>query len=362
MVPELMMFLVTQVRPAAARDQGEEGAHAEGQEQGRRGRPHAARGGAHRLSRFLYHPRALAVLTLLLDLPLAQLQAEVVAKNENETGKVVAKVRSLPCPLSSRALLTLDCIMSRRSASTCRPWQARGASRTSSLSSTRTRSARCVSRRPLAPSPVEHPARAGVAELRDTAQPRLTALRCPQTVENCFYFSFLIREQKAAIEIDDDPDSEFAGDMIACACSLTLRSSPSSGRTDASPLLLVRSLRRPRGGRGCGPACRRQESGRARAHRGRVAGASLSLPLALVVVRRAGRRLTRTTLALAGGHRAVRHRRAAHPVARGVRRSNGFGQAQVVERRRLVVVVVARGAGGTVRECFERGAGSCASA
>lgn len=38
----------------------------------------------------------------------------------------------------------------------------------------------------------------------------------PQTVENTFYFSFLVREQKAAIEIDEDEDSEFYGDMITC--------------------------------------------------------------------------------------------------------------------------------------------------
>jgi hypothetical protein len=27
-----------------------------------------------------------------------------------------------------------------------------------------------------------------------------------QTTENLFYFSFLVREQKAAVEVDEDPD------------------------------------------------------------------------------------------------------------------------------------------------------------
>lgn len=37
-----------------------------------------------------------------------------------------------------------------------------------------------------------------------------------QTTENLFYFSFLVREQKAAVEVDEDPDSPFCGDMICC--------------------------------------------------------------------------------------------------------------------------------------------------
>lgn len=37
-----------------------------------------------------------------------------------------------------------------------------------------------------------------------------------QTTENLFYFSFLVREQKAAVEVDEDPDSPFFGDMICC--------------------------------------------------------------------------------------------------------------------------------------------------
>ncbi|GAA5879542.1 hypothetical protein JCM3774_000281 [Rhodotorula dairenensis] len=38
-----------------------------------------------------------------------------------------------------------------------------------------------------------------------------------QTTENLFYFSFLVREQKAAVEVDEDPDSPFFGDMICFA-------------------------------------------------------------------------------------------------------------------------------------------------
>ena len=37
-----------------------------------------------------------------------------------------------------------------------------------------------------------------------------------QTVENMFYFSFLVREQKVALEVDDDADSPWYEDMIAC--------------------------------------------------------------------------------------------------------------------------------------------------
>lgn len=37
-----------------------------------------------------------------------------------------------------------------------------------------------------------------------------------QTVENMFYFSFLVKEGKAAIEIDDTKESENYGDAIAC--------------------------------------------------------------------------------------------------------------------------------------------------
>ncbi|GAA5927953.1 hypothetical protein JCM3775_002773 [Rhodotorula graminis] len=83
-----------------------------------------------------------------------ELQAEDVAKNENETGKVVAKIGK---HLSAVAGAT------------------------------------------------------GIPYLKFVVNPRSFS----QTVENCFYFSFLVREQKAAIEVDDDPDSEYAGDMIA---------------------------------------------------------------------------------------------------------------------------------------------------
>ena len=37
-----------------------------------------------------------------------------------------------------------------------------------------------------------------------------------QTVENMFYFSFLVKEGKASIEYDDNEDSEYYGDYVAC--------------------------------------------------------------------------------------------------------------------------------------------------
>lgn len=37
-----------------------------------------------------------------------------------------------------------------------------------------------------------------------------------QTVENLFYFSFLIKEGIAAVEMDDDQESEFFGEPIVC--------------------------------------------------------------------------------------------------------------------------------------------------
>jgi len=43
-----------------------------------------------------------------------------------------------------------------------------------------------------------------------------------QTVENMFYFSFLVREQKVALEVDDDADSPWYEDMIACEHLMTL--------------------------------------------------------------------------------------------------------------------------------------------
>lgn len=46
-----------------------------------------------------------------------------------------------------------------------------------------------------------------------------------QSVENMFYFSFLVREDKAAIEIEEDEESENYGDAIVCA-SLSLSRGP----------------------------------------------------------------------------------------------------------------------------------------
>lgn len=37
-----------------------------------------------------------------------------------------------------------------------------------------------------------------------------------QTVENMFYFSFLVKEGKASIELDDNEDSEHFGEYVAC--------------------------------------------------------------------------------------------------------------------------------------------------
>lgn len=39
-----------------------------------------------------------------------------------------------------------------------------------------------------------------------------------QTVENVFYLSFLVRENKCCIEMEDKPDSPFCGDLIVCEC------------------------------------------------------------------------------------------------------------------------------------------------
>ncbi|KPV72345.1 uncharacterized protein RHOBADRAFT_8310, partial [Rhodotorula graminis WP1] len=78
-----------------------------------------------------------------------ELQAEDVAKNENETGKVVAKVR----PRALLPRLHLSAVA----------------------------------------------AATGIPYLKFVVNPHSFS----QTVENCFYFSFLVREQKAAIEVDD---------------------------------------------------------------------------------------------------------------------------------------------------------------
>lgn len=37
-----------------------------------------------------------------------------------------------------------------------------------------------------------------------------------QTVENVFYLSFLVRENKCAIDIEDKEDSPFYGDLVVC--------------------------------------------------------------------------------------------------------------------------------------------------
>ncbi|KAM0790558.1 hypothetical protein ACM66B_004427 [Microbotryomycetes sp. NB124-2] len=50
----------------------------------------------------------------------------------------------------------------------------------------------------------------GIPYLRFVINPKSFA----QTVENVFYFSFLVRENKACIELDDDPDSQFYQDYI----------------------------------------------------------------------------------------------------------------------------------------------------
>jgi hypothetical protein len=38
----------------------------------------------------------------------------------------------------------------------------------------------------------------------------------PQTVENMFYFSFLVKEGRAAIQIEEEEASEYVGDTITC--------------------------------------------------------------------------------------------------------------------------------------------------
>ncbi|GAA5822269.1 hypothetical protein JCM11251_006284 [Rhodosporidiobolus azoricus] len=82
-----------------------------------------------------------------------ELQAEDVAKNENETGKVTAKIAKKLQEVAGDA---------------------------------------------------------GIPYLKFVINPHSFS----QTVENMFYFSFLMRENKAAIELDEDSDSEWYGDMI----------------------------------------------------------------------------------------------------------------------------------------------------
>lgn len=38
----------------------------------------------------------------------------------------------------------------------------------------------------------------------------------PQTVENMFYFSFLVKECKASVELDEEETSDTFGDVIVC--------------------------------------------------------------------------------------------------------------------------------------------------
>ncbi|GAA5955872.1 hypothetical protein JCM3765_000025 [Sporobolomyces pararoseus] len=83
-----------------------------------------------------------------------ELHAEDVAKNENETGKVTAR----------------------------------------------------IAKRLLAVAGEE-----GIPYLRFIVNPHSFS----QTVENMFYFSFLVREQKVALEVDDNPESPWLGDTIA---------------------------------------------------------------------------------------------------------------------------------------------------
>lgn len=47
-----------------------------------------------------------------------------------------------------------------------------------------------------------------------------------QTTENLFYFSFLVREQKAAIEVDEDEASAHYGDTICCESARVLAGAP----------------------------------------------------------------------------------------------------------------------------------------
>lgn len=37
-----------------------------------------------------------------------------------------------------------------------------------------------------------------------------------QTVENVFYLSFLVRENKLCIEVEENDESEWKGDVIVC--------------------------------------------------------------------------------------------------------------------------------------------------
>jgi hypothetical protein len=63
-----------------------------------------------------------------------------------------------------------------------------------------------------------------------------------QSVENVFYFSFLVRDGKVAIEVETSEDSPYYGDAITCLSPFpSSSSSSSSSSTDALPSFLVRS-------------------------------------------------------------------------------------------------------------------------
>lgn len=64
----------------------------------------------------------------------------------------------------------------------------------------------------------------GIPYLRFVTNPHSFA----QTVENVFYLSFLVRENKCCIEMEDKPDSPFCGDLIVCELHTGYHQTPES--------------------------------------------------------------------------------------------------------------------------------------
>ncbi|GAA5916873.1 hypothetical protein JCM6882_007441 [Rhodosporidiobolus microsporus] len=109
-----------------------------------------------------------------------ELQAEDVAKNENETGKVTAKIAKI----------------------------------------------------------LQEVAGDGIPYLKFVVNPDSFS----QTVENMFYFSFLMRENKAAIELEENVESEWCGDMVTFPVDAETASEQTAKGSSATKIQVVLEL------------------------------------------------------------------------------------------------------------------------